>query len=289
MRIFHQNLRQERLHRPAHRWPNMQDEPDHLWFDLCKSSWWLQAEFCTDVCNFDDLCPFKAPLHVNGENFDFEKHFLILLTDAERAAWWRLTVNHLKWKYIDAIKSRVQWAILFVFGRLPKQFGRLSTRNAITSFVPRGEWWSSRLDSLLVIISHCCASVEIAVLSQSLIGLRAAMSLALPARRCYQFLRDWCHQTILDTILMNGFNIIFMRTTGHSCRMRSKCWLRSECWLPEAQSRSGFKHLHRRKHHPLDNYIHLPHQFDHYTSNSLPSWGNADPRMRGPRQKGICY
>ena len=29
-----------------------------------------------------------------------------------------------------------------------------------------------------------------AVLSQSLIGLRAAMSLALPARRCYQSSRD---------------------------------------------------------------------------------------------------
>jgi hypothetical protein len=32
--------------------------------------------------------------------------------------------------------------------------------------------------------------VVIAVLSQSLIGLRAAMSLALPARRCYLSSRD---------------------------------------------------------------------------------------------------
>ncbi len=31
---------------------------------------------------------------------------------------------------------------------------------------------------------------QVAVLSQSLIGLRAAMSLALPARRCYQSSRD---------------------------------------------------------------------------------------------------
>jgi hypothetical protein len=31
-------------------------------------------------------------------------------------------LNHLKWKHIDAIKSRAQEAILFVFGRLPKQY-----------------------------------------------------------------------------------------------------------------------------------------------------------------------
>jgi hypothetical protein len=72
--------------------------------------------------NFDDLCPFKAPLYVNGERFDFEKHVLYLLTDEERAQWWRLTVNHLKWKYIDAIKNGVRKAILFVFGRLPKKY-----------------------------------------------------------------------------------------------------------------------------------------------------------------------
>ena len=72
--------------------------------------------------NFDNLCPFKAPLSVNGEKFDFEKHILDLLTDAERAEWWRLTVNHLKWKYIDAIKNGVKKAILFVFGRLPKKY-----------------------------------------------------------------------------------------------------------------------------------------------------------------------
>jgi hypothetical protein len=56
--------------------------------------------------------------------------------------------------------------------------------------------------------------------TQSLIGLRAAMSLALPARRCYKSSRDWCHQTIQDTILMSRFNIVFLRTTCHSRRMR---------------------------------------------------------------------
>ena len=61
--------------------------------------------FAQMFCNFDDLCPFMAPLHVNGEKFDFEKHVLDLLTDAERAEWWRLTVNHLKLKYIDTIKN----------------------------------------------------------------------------------------------------------------------------------------------------------------------------------------
>jgi hypothetical protein len=45
-----------------------------------------------------------------------------------------------------------------------------------------------------------CWRPDPAVLSQSLIGLRAAMSLALPARQCYQSLRDCCHQTILDLI-----------------------------------------------------------------------------------------
>ena len=72
--------------------------------------------------NFDDLCPFKAPLYVKGEKFDFEKHVLNLLTDEERAEWWHLTVNHLKWKYIDTIKNGVKKAILFVFGRLPKKY-----------------------------------------------------------------------------------------------------------------------------------------------------------------------
>ena len=72
--------------------------------------------------NFDDLCSFKAPLYVNGEKSDFEKHVLNLLTDAERAEWWRLTVNHLKWKYIDAIKNGVKKAIVLVFGRLPKKY-----------------------------------------------------------------------------------------------------------------------------------------------------------------------
>jgi hypothetical protein len=72
--------------------------------------------------NFDDLCPFKAPLCVKGEKFDFEKHILNLLTDAERAEWWCLTGNHLKWKYIDAIKNRVSKAIVLVFGRLPKKY-----------------------------------------------------------------------------------------------------------------------------------------------------------------------
>jgi hypothetical protein len=69
--------------------------------------------------NFDDLCSFKAPLYVNGEKFDFEKHVLSLFTDAKRAKWWRLTVNHLKRKYIDAIKNWVKKAIVLVFGRLP--------------------------------------------------------------------------------------------------------------------------------------------------------------------------
>ena len=78
--------------------------------------------FAQMFCNFDDLCPFKAPLYVNGKQFDFEKHVLNLLTDAERAEWWRLTVNHLKWKYIDTIKNGVKKAILLVFGRLPKKY-----------------------------------------------------------------------------------------------------------------------------------------------------------------------
>ena len=121
--------------------------------------------FAQMFSNFDDLCPFKAPLYVNGKKIDFEKHVLNLLTDTERVEWWHLTVIHLKWKYIDAIKSRVQEAIVLVFGRLPKSIGRLSTRklcrwHADTSFIPRSVWWSSRSRSLLAIISHRCVSVE---------------------------------------------------------------------------------------------------------------------------------
>jgi hypothetical protein len=71
---------------------------------------------------FDDLCSFKAPLYVNGKKFDFEKHVLNLFTDVQRDKWWRLTVNHLKWKYIDAIKNGVKKAIVLVFGRLPIKY-----------------------------------------------------------------------------------------------------------------------------------------------------------------------
>ena len=78
--------------------------------------------FAQMFSNFDDLCSFKAPLYVNREKFDFEKHVLSLLTDTQRAKWWRLTVNHLKWKYIDAIMNGVKKAIVLVFGRLPKKY-----------------------------------------------------------------------------------------------------------------------------------------------------------------------
>ena len=78
--------------------------------------------FAQMFCNFDDLCPFKAPLYVKCKKNDFEKHVLNLLPDAERAEWWCLTVNHLKWKYIDAIKSSVKKAIVLVFRRLPKKY-----------------------------------------------------------------------------------------------------------------------------------------------------------------------
>ncbi len=33
------------LHRSVHRWPTKQDKQDHLWCNLCKSSWVLQADF----------------------------------------------------------------------------------------------------------------------------------------------------------------------------------------------------------------------------------------------------
>jgi len=81
---------------------------------------------------------------LTAKYIDFEKHFLNLLTNAEHAEWWHLTVNHLKWKYIDAIKSRVQEAIVLVLylGGCLKSIGRLSTRklcrwHANTSFIPR--------------------------------------------------------------------------------------------------------------------------------------------------------
>jgi len=72
--------------------------------------------------NFDDLCPFKAPLYVKGVKFDFEKHVLNLLTVEEQAEWRRVTVNHLKWKYIDAISNRLKKSIVLVFGRLPIKY-----------------------------------------------------------------------------------------------------------------------------------------------------------------------
>ena len=45
------------------------------------------------------------------------------------------------------------------------------------------------LSNIATKLSFGCGAAD-AVLSQSLIGLRAAMSLTLPARRCYQSSRD---------------------------------------------------------------------------------------------------
>jgi len=72
--------------------------------------------------NFDYLCPFKAPLYVMGVKFDSEKHVLNLLTLEEQAEWRRVTVNHLKWKYINTISSRLKKSIVLVFRRLPKKY-----------------------------------------------------------------------------------------------------------------------------------------------------------------------
>jgi hypothetical protein len=61
-------------------------------------------------------------MYVKGVKFDFEKHVLNLLTVEEQAEWRRVTVNHLKWKYIDAISNRLKKSIVLVFGRLPKKY-----------------------------------------------------------------------------------------------------------------------------------------------------------------------
>jgi len=61
--------------------------------------------FAQMFCNFNDLCPFKAPLYVNGKKIDFKKHVLDLLTDVECAEWRCVSIIHLKWIYIDAIKN----------------------------------------------------------------------------------------------------------------------------------------------------------------------------------------
>jgi hypothetical protein len=63
--------------------------------------------FVQMFCHLDDLCPFKAPEYVNGKKIDFKKHVLNLLTNEESVEWLRVTRDHLKWKYIDAINSRV--------------------------------------------------------------------------------------------------------------------------------------------------------------------------------------
>jgi hypothetical protein len=57
--------------------------------------------------DFDDLCPMKTPLKVDGVNFDFKKHFLSVLSDDERSRWKALTIDHIKWKYVDAIDHGV--------------------------------------------------------------------------------------------------------------------------------------------------------------------------------------
>ncbi len=71
---------------------------------------------------FDDLCPMKAPLKVDGVKFDFKKHFLDVLSDEERARWKTLTIDHIKWKYVDAIDHGVNKAIVLIFGKRPGQY-----------------------------------------------------------------------------------------------------------------------------------------------------------------------
>ena len=70
-------------------------------------------------------------MYVKGVKFDFEKHVLNLLTVEEQAEWRRVTVNHLKWKYIDAISNRLKKSIVLVFGRLPKKYWPDQHREAL--------------------------------------------------------------------------------------------------------------------------------------------------------------
>ena len=112
---------------------------------------------------FDDLCPFKALLYVNGENFDFEKHVLNLLTNAESAEWRRITTNHLKWKYIDTLSGVQETSILFVLEKLLKKYWPDQHQEALKRTLDRilhklrVVEFSSK--SLLVIISHHHTSI----------------------------------------------------------------------------------------------------------------------------------
>jgi hypothetical protein len=63
-----------------------------------------------------------ALVTIDGKIFDYDNHVLKLLTNKEHAEWLRVTGNHLKSKYIDAIMSSMQRIILLVFGRLPKKY-----------------------------------------------------------------------------------------------------------------------------------------------------------------------
>ncbi len=78
--------------------------------------------FAQMFCNFDNICLFKTPLYFNGKKLNSKSISSIfsLTWNVLNGGTSLLTIW--KWKYIDAINSGVQEAIVFVFVRLPKKY-----------------------------------------------------------------------------------------------------------------------------------------------------------------------
>jgi hypothetical protein len=74
---------------------------------------------------------------------------------------------------------------------------------------------------------------------------------------------------------MNRFNIVFLRTTGHSCRKRMLVSFSPNTDASEAQSRSGLERLHLKNNVIINWLSTLTSSLDCYSSNSLTSCGNA--------------
>ena len=138
----------------------------------------MQTPFADVFDDFDDLCPMKAPLEVtDGVQFDFKKHFLAVLSDEERARWTTLTIDHIKWKYVNAIDHGVNKSTILIFGKLPKKiwpdFHKTALDQAIELF--RMEGRDVQFEQTFLTCSHFSKSFYHHVSGEEVCGMQTAI------------------------------------------------------------------------------------------------------------------
>ena len=120
----------------------------------------------------------KAPLEVaDGVKFDFNKHSHAVLLDKEHARWTTLTINHIKWKYVDTIDHGVNKATILIFGKLPKKiwpdFHKTGLDQAIELF--RMEGRDVQFEQTFLTCSHFSKSFYHHVSGEEVCGMQTAI------------------------------------------------------------------------------------------------------------------